>query len=479
MEDWTEKYRPSKLDDIVGNKNAIVQIQKWANSWLKGVPKKKALILSGKAGIGKTSAVIALANDYKWTLIELNTSDARNAKKIQKVATFGAVNETFDDNGQFITSKNGGRKLIMLDEADNLYEKTSKNSTTNEDLSDRGGKKAIIDTIKQTNQPIILIVNDYYSLIKGSGEILKTLCIHIKFYTPYPNNIISLLKKISLNEGINVDPRVLQNIANRCKGDIRSAVNDLQSISFNKENIDVKSLDVIGYRDREKDIFSALNEIFKTKNLNNLKENLRNLNEDPNLMMLWINENLPKEYKDNNDLSDGYLALSKADVFLGRTYRRQNFRLWAYACDMMNGGVATAKTHNYPNSRYNFPTWLKDKKTSKNNRDIRESIATKIGTLCHNSKRKSKQEFINHFSKLFRNNMLFAIKMKNKLDLNEAEIRYLLGKKHENKLKEIMKSSDKDNLILYEEKQKINDKKEELNVEKEDKEKTQQSLFDF
>lgn len=479
MEDWTEKYRPTKLDEIVGNKNAIMEIQRWANSWLKGIPKKKAIILSGKPGIGKTSAIMALASDHKWTLIELNTSDARNAKKIQKVATSGAINETFDDNGQFISSKTGGRKLIMLDEADNLYERAEKTETTDDDLSDRGGKKAIIDTIKQTNQPIVLIVNDYYSLIKGSGEILKFLCKHIKFFTPYPNSISYLLRKISLKEGITVDTKVIENIANRCKGDIRSAVNDLQSLSFNKEHIDIKALDVLGYRDREKDIFTALNEIFKTKNLNTLKENLYTLNEDPNMILLWINENLPKEYIDHNDLADGYNALSKADIFLGRTYRRQNFRLWAYACDMMNGGVATAKTHNYPNKKYNFPTWLKDKKSSKNSSDIRESISIKLGVLCHNSKRKSKNEFITHFSHIFRKNMLFAIKMKNKLDLTEAEIKYLLGEKHVHKLKDILISSEKNNLILYEEKQQPSKIGEEITEEKEEHEKIQHSLFDF
>ena len=145
----------------------------------------------------------------------------------------------------------------------------------------------------------------------------------------------------------------------------------------------------------------------------------------------------------------------------------------------MNGGVSTAKTHNYPNKRYNFPTWLKDKKISKNNRDIQESISLKLGMVCHNSKRKSKNEFLNHFSHLFRNNMFFSIKMKNRLGFSEAEIKYLLGEKHAFKLKDILLSSEKDNLVVYEENQQNAKKQEKMKEEKEESENIQQSLFDF
>ena len=256
MGDWTEKYRPKSLDEIVGNERAIIELRNWASSWTKKKPKKRAIILSGKPGTGKTSSALSLANDFGWTPIELNTSDARNAEKIKKVATFGAINETFSEDGRFISSLDGGRKLIILDEADNLYEKTGNSQESNSIFSDKGGKKAIIETIKMTRQPIILIVNDYYSLIKGSGDVFKHICKLIKFYDPYSSSIFNLLKKICLKEGIIVDQKVLQTIIDRCKGDIRSAINDLQSICTDRKQVDIKSLSVIGYRDREKEIFN-------------------------------------------------------------------------------------------------------------------------------------------------------------------------------------------------------------------------------
>jgi len=473
MGDWTEDYRPKSLDEIVGNERAIIELTKWASSWNNGIPKKRAVILSGKPGTGKTSSALALANDFGWIPIELNTSDARNAITIKNVATLGAINETFSDDGSFISSQKGGRKLIILDEADNLYEKATSSDKEASDLSDKGGKKAIIETIKSTYQPIILIVNDYYALIRGGGEALKSMCLHIKFYIPFSSSIFALLKKICLKEGINVDQNVLKTLADKSKGDIRSAVNDLQSICLDKTIVDIKSLNVLGYRDRDKDIFNALRDIFKTKNIRSIRESISHLDADPKLVILWICENLPKEYLDSNDLATAYDALSKADIFLGRTARKQNYALWSYACDLMNGGVATSKTHNYPNDSYSFPTWLRERKEFRIKHEAKDSILSKINTISHCSKSKNKSDFLNYFTHMFRNNTYFAIKMKNKLELTESEIKYILSESHKHKLKEIMHSPD----IIYEKPIPIESKEEEDEVEK--AESMQQSLFDF
>jgi replication factor C large subunit len=471
MGDWTEEYRPKSLDEIVGNERAIIELTKWASSWNTGIPKKRAVILSGKPGTGKTSSALALANDFGWIPIELNTSDARNALKIKNVATLGAINETFSDDGSFISSQKGGRKLIILDEADNLYEKVSSSNKTISDYSDKGGKKAIIDTIKSTFQPIILIVNDYYALTKGGGDPLKSMCLHIRFYVPYSSNIFNLLRKICLKEGINIDQNVLKTLADRSKGDIRSAINDLQSICLDKTVVDIKSLKVLGYRDRDKDIFNGLRDIFKTRNIKLIRESLSHLDVDPKLVILWICENLPKEYLDSNDLANGYDAISKADIFLGRTSRTQNYALWSYACDLMNGGVATSKNHNYPNDSYNFPSWLRERKEFRNKSEIKDLILNKLNTISHCSKSKNKSVFLSYFTHMFRNNTYFAIKMKNRLELSESEVKYLLSESHKHKLKDIMHSPE----VIYEKPIPIESTEE----EKEKSQNKQQSLFDF
>ena len=476
MEDWTEKYRPKSLDDIIGNKRAILDVINWAEEWNKKIPKTRALILSGKPGIGKTSCALALANDYGWSVIELNTSDARNSTNIKKIATAGAINETFNKNGSFNSSKMGGRKLIILDEADNLFERIIKESDSKNDLSDKGGKKAIVDTIKITSQPIILIVNDYYNLIKGSGEYLKRTCKLIKFFNPYPKTILELLKKICIKEGISIDMEVLETISERCQGDIRSAINDVQSICLNKNLVKLESLNVLGFRDREKIIFDVLRDIFKSKNIKSIRDNMMHLDEEPNTILLWLNENLINEYKDINDIVDGYNALSIADVFLGRVYRCRNYRLWAYACNIMSGGVATSKKHYYSNKIYNYPLWLRKYSDTKSNRDVRDSVVLKMNKLCNNSKNKSKKFLFRFFQDIFRNDTNFAINMKKMLNLSESEIKYLLGDMYKHKLDQILSET-----MIYDNKSIEESLDKDINEDNKEisKERVQQSLFDF
>ena len=471
MGDWTEKYRPKSLDEVVGNDKAIIELRKWAGSWDNNIPKYRAVVLSGKPGIGKTSCAIACANDFGWTYIELNTSDARNALKIKTVATYGAINETFSNDGSFKSTLKGERKLIILDEADNLYDRVNGPTELTRDLSDRGGKKAIIETVKRTNQPIILIVNDYYNLIKGGGEALKNLCKLIRFYNPYSSSVFNLLKKICINEDISIDTLVLKSISDRCKGDIRSAINDLESICANRSNVDMKSLSVLGYRDREKDIFTALREIFKTKNIQAIKETVTHLDTDPDLLILWLNENLPREYIDTNDLLKGYEALSLGDVFLGRTRKKQNYGLWSYACDIMNGGIAVAKTRNYPNDSYSFPVWLRERKDIRTKYNTKEIIIKKIADKCHISNNKTRDFILQYFISLFKNDINFAIEMKNLHDFSDEEVEYLLGKNHAHKFKEIIAATEHKKIQPI-----IQEKEKNM---KEEKEKVQQSLFDF
>jgi hypothetical protein len=138
----------------------------------------------------------------------------------------------------------------------------------------------------------------------------------------------------------------------------------------------------------------------------------------------------------------------------------------------MNCGVAVAKTHNYPNNSYSFPSWLRERKDVKGILDVRNSILEKLGNISHSSKMKNKDFLLSYFTHMIRNNTYFAIKMKNKLNLSEAEIKYLLGGSHQHKLKEIILTSE----VIHE--KKISADIKESN-EEEKSESMQQSLFDF
>jgi replication factor C large subunit len=194
-------------------------------------------------------------------------------------------------------------------------------------------------------------------------------------------------------------------------------------------------------------------------------------------MLLWIDENLPREYLDVEDLAQGYEAVSLADVFFGRVQRRQYYDLWSYACDLMSGGVSVAKTHNYGNMQYAFPVWMKQLKSLQTPRMTRDGVVKKLALLTHASSRKTKEIFLPSFQMLFRNDTRFACKMITALDLSESEVKYLLGQKHLHKMKDILQCSEK-----------TDENQEEIEIQetKQDKEQKepkddqkQPSIFDF
>jgi len=430
--DWTEKYRPTSLSDVLGNNKAVNTLQRWAGEWEFGIPVKRAVILSGSPGIGKTSTALALANDMGWGVIELNASDVRSAEKIKSIATRGALYETFTDTGEYIRASEGGRKLIILDEADNLYERISsgqgKDSKGN-DFSDRGGKTAIVQTIKLTMQPIILIVNDLYALTKNST--LKRLCEVIKFQNIRASTIEKTLIHIIHNEGLEVEREALEIIANRAGGDLRAAINDLRGLSRMEGRITEKMAGEVGFRDNVITLQQALAKILKGDNTD-VRKAAWDLDETPDSLLTWLDENLPHEYTDPVDLANGYDALSRADVYLGRVRKRQYYRLWAYANDTMTAGVALAKKREYHHyTRYRFPGWILKMSHTKGIRKRRKELAQKIGSMCHTSIRDARLELLPMVQTLFKQSENtdydFAIKMTDRLSLTPEEVAFLLG----------------------------------------------------
>ncbi|MDG6229603.1 MAG: replication factor C large subunit [Candidatus Thermoplasmatota archaeon] len=427
MLDWTEQYRPKNLAGIVGNKKIVRSLSQWAESWVTNKPSKKAVILSGSPGIGKTSCAYALAHQFKWTPIELNTSDARNAARIKSVATAGATHQTFKDDGSFSSTKQGGRKLIILDEADNLYESSKGSQSDGNDLSDRGGKKTIVDTIRITSQPIILIVNDYYSLIKGSGEVLRSLCLHLKFYPPYPNEIYQLLQSILAKEHIHVDHAVLEALSQGCHGDIRAAVRDLQSLCVNRTHITMMDYQALGNRDHQRIIFDVLKDIFRTNDISTIRSSMLHADEDPNLILHWIAENLPRTYVNPADTLAAYEKISLADRYLGRTNKRNYYGLWAYASDLMSSGVALSKTDQIASITYGFPTWLKYSKKQRTEYAHEQSLIIKLSSYFHCSTKKTVEFYIPIVKKIISQEPVVALHLIKELRLTDEEISYFGG----------------------------------------------------
>lgn len=399
---WTEKYRPKRLDEVAAQGRAIKEIKKWADEWDGGRPDKPALLFYGPPGTGKSATAAALAREKGWDLIELNASDTRTKNEIERIAGSAASMGTLTGGG--------GKRLIVLDEADNVH-----------GTADRGGNRAISELLKKTQNPIILIGNDRYDIPKG----IKRKTKEVNFRRLRKSSIAKVLRQIAKEEGIEVkDEEVLKILGDRVNGDLRSAINDFQAISEGKEEIGKEDIVTQG-RDREINIFKALGKLKKTRNVQEAREALRELDETPEDTIDWIEENLPKMMGNIPDLADAYENLSRADIFLGRARRNQNYTFWKYASDLMSAGVALSRKGKPGKGRYGYPGSRKRYGRTKKQRGTRDDLAEKISEEYHVSSKRAIREFLPYLSTIFQNNGETAKKISKELELEEDEVDYL------------------------------------------------------
>ncbi len=358
---WIKKHIPKSLKEIIGQEEAIKKVKEYLTNWNR---KKKPLFLYGPTGTGKSSIAYAAANDFKMEFFEVNASDRRNAEGINTT-----IGNALNQGSLF-----GNKKLIVVDEVDGLS-----------GSQDRGGLQALIKLLKNAPQPIIIIGDDAYS------EKLRKLtkaCEPVELKLLTPKEIMTRLKEILEKEGIKYQEDDLRTIAYRVGGDLRAAINDAQTATANGK-LDVTGLE-LGVREKKQTIKEALMRVFKTTSASIARGAFDNIDEDIDKVMLWLDENLPKEYTETEDLARAYEAMSKADIFLGRIRRWQHYRFYVYAYDLITAGIAIAKNKKYNhNINYKETTrilkiWMANQKNAR-----RKSIAEKLGEANHTSTKKA------------------------------------------------------------------------------------------
>ena len=366
--EWTEKYRPKKLRDVVGNEEAIEKLNEWSEEVTKSRSKKAALLV-GPAGCGKTSAAYALASERGWEVIELNASDQRSEGVIKRIVGPASTCNTFSQT----------TRLIILDEADNLHGK-----------EDRGGTKAIIEIVKRSTQPLILTANDKYKMGKG----LIGYCKTIEFKRLEERIIYRALRKIIRSEGIEIENKALHALIENAHGDLRSAINDLQALSISESKLErIGEKDIAtGERDVEEDIFGVLKKIFGLEGyeLQEALSSLYTLDRTPEESIQWIYKNF--SYHEEESFLHGLRYLSRADMFLGRARRRENFKFWRYASSLMACGVLSAQEMQVGKraewelrkQQYFRSPWQRQQRSGEERKSapIREEIAKKVADYC-------------------------------------------------------------------------------------------------
>ncbi|ANF22208.1 replication factor C large subunit [Thermococcus piezophilus] len=394
---WVEKYRPRRLSEIVNQDKALEQVRAWIEDWLHGnAPKKKALILAGPPGTGKTTTIYALAREYGFEVIELNASDERTYEKIERYVQAAYTRDILGKR----------RKLIFLDEADNI---------------EPSGAREIAKLIDKARNPIVMSANHYWEVPRGIRN--KAQIVEYKRLTQ--RDIMKALIRILKAEGITVPKEILQEIAKHANGDLRAAINDLQTVvSGGIEDAE----EVLAYRDVEKSVFQALAQLFATDNAKRAKLAVLGVDMYPHELLQWIDENLPYVYYKPEDIARAYKALSRADIYLGRAQRTGNYSLWKYATDMMTAGVAVAGVKKKGFVRIYPPKTIKLLTESKEERSLRDSIVKKIMKEMHMARMEA-LETLEIIKSIFQSNPEMAAHFTVFLELSKKEVEFLTGDK--------------------------------------------------
>jgi replication factor C large subunit len=166
--------------------------------------------------------------------------------------------------------------------------------------------------------------------------------------------------------------------------------------------------------------------IFKGQKAADAQKASYELDESPEDLIAWVDENLPLAYS-GEDLWRGYESLARADVFLGRVSRRQNYGLWRYAGFLMTGGVQAARSkprHGYV--AFRPPGLWRRMGQSRKARNVRDSAARKIARRVHVSVALARTELMVFVGLLLKHKQT-AVPLAAELELEEEEIALLLG----------------------------------------------------
>jgi len=203
---WTEKYRPQTIEDCILPERLKKPFQEYVNQ--KNIPN---LLLSGGAGVGKTTVAKAMCNEVDCDFIVINGSDESG------IDTFRTKIKNYASS----MSLSGGRKVIIIDEADYLNPNSTQPALRNA-IEEFAGNCSFIFTCNYKNR-IIEPLHSRCAVIDfglKNGEKAKMASAFFK-------RIQSILQ----SEKIDYDDKVVAELIKKHFPDNRRIINELQRYS--------------------------------------------------------------------------------------------------------------------------------------------------------------------------------------------------------------------------------------------------------
>jgi len=224
---WVEKYRPQKLEDIVGQEHIIDLLKHYVEE--KSMPN---LMFTGPAGVGKTTTALALVKStlgkyWRQNFLELNASDARGIETVR----------TNIKNFCRLKPVGAPFRIIFLDEVDNMT---------------KDAQHALRREMEMYTKTASFILSCNYS--SKIIDPIQSRCAIFRFAPIKGQNVIKRLEYVANEENFEYDDAAIETLVYFAEGDMRKAINILQASASMGEKITEDKVNDVVSKARPQDI---------------------------------------------------------------------------------------------------------------------------------------------------------------------------------------------------------------------------------
>lgn len=237
---WVEKYRPSSVDEYIGDPDFKKQLRAWIDE--EEIPH---LLFEGEAGTGKSTAAHILVKNIPCDFIYINASKDNSIEVVRtKIYNFCT------------TSSFEKFKVIILDEADRMS------------LEATDSLKSIIEQFSKTVR-FILTCNT----VSRIATPIRSRLFEVKVIPLTKEQVKNKCIEILQTEEVDYEDEELTFIVNNCYPDIRKTINTLDNLTVNKIlKLNKEFYRLLTYNKRVIEVFNSINKSNLYQKVNEMRQ---------------------------------------------------------------------------------------------------------------------------------------------------------------------------------------------------------------